>query len=56
MNRISIDKSARNTILTIKDAERADGGKITLTLTNSVGSTSGNADIVVLGKLCEHFY
>lgn len=48
--RISIDKSAKNTILTIKDAERGDCGKVTLTLSNSVGSCSANADIVVLGN------
>ncbi|GBN65977.1 Twitchin, partial [Araneus ventricosus] len=48
--KISIDKSARNTTITIKDAERADGGKITLTLTNTVGSTSATADVVVLDK------
>ncbi|CAG2161698.1 unnamed protein product [Oppiella nova] len=49
-SRISIENTPKTTLLIIKQAVRGDSGKITLTLTNSSGSVSSTADVVVLDK------
>ncbi|CAG2106083.1 unnamed protein product, partial [Medioppia subpectinata] len=49
-SRVSIENSPKNTLLIIKQAVRGDSGKFTLTLTNSSGTCSACADVVVLDK------
>jgi predicted phage tail protein len=49
-SRISIENTAKSTLLVIKQAVRGDSGKFRLTLTNSSGSVSAEADVVVLDK------
>jgi hypothetical protein len=45
-----VDKYERNTVLTVRKAERSDTGKYKLMLRNSSGTKSTSADGVVLGK------
>ena len=49
-SRITIENTAKSTILIIRQAVRGDSGKFRLTLTNSSGTCSGTADVVVLDK------
>ena len=48
--RITIDKYERNTVITIRKAERSDMGQYRLVLTNSAGSCEMSADGIVLGR------
>lgn len=48
--RISIESNEKNTLIIIKQAVRSDSGKIQLTLSNSSGTISSVADIIVLDK------
>ncbi|XP_074598807.1 projectin protein bent isoform X2 [Brevipalpus obovatus] len=49
-SKLSIDNTAKTTLLQNKNAVRADSGKYKLTLTNSSGTCSAEADVVVLDK------
>ncbi|OTF71667.1 hypothetical protein BLA29_008709, partial [Euroglyphus maynei] len=49
-SRVSIENTDKTTLLIIKQAVRADSGKFRLTLTNSSGTCSSTADVVVLDK------
>jgi capsule polysaccharide export protein KpsE/RkpR len=50
VNRISVDKYERNSVLTVRKAVRADSGKYKIILKNSSGTCEGVADVVVLGE------
>ena len=50
MNRVSVDKYERNSVLTVRKAARADSGKYKIILQNSSGTCEGVADVVVLGE------
>lgn len=49
-NRITIEKTKGNTILTIKDCVRTDSGKYKLILTNGSGKIESAAEVIVLDK------
>lgn len=49
-SRVTIENTPKSTIITIKQAVRGDSGNMRLTLTNSSGTVSGSADVVVLDK------
>ena len=49
-SRVSIENTDKTTLLIIKQAVRADSGKFRLTLTNSSGTCTSTADVVVLDK------
>lgn len=49
-SKLSIDNTQKTTLLQNKNAVRADSGKYKLTLTNSSGTCSAEADVVVLDK------
>lgn len=49
-SRISIENTDKSTLIIIKQAVRADSGQMTLTLTNSSGTISSTADVIVLDK------
>ena len=48
--KVSIDSNDKNSVIVVKNAVRADSGKMTLTLTNSSGTVSSTADVIVLDK------
>lgn len=48
--KISIESTDKNTMIAVKSTVRADSGKYRLTLTNSSGSVTSEADVVVLDK------
>lgn len=48
--RISVENTDRSTLIIIKQAVRADSGQMTLTLSNSSGTISSTADVIVLDK------
>jgi|LakMenEpi03Aug12_release.lakeMendotaPanAssembly.Ray.scaffolds.fasta_scaffold536807_1 hypothetical protein len=50
INRISVDKYERNSVITVRKAARADSGKYKIILKNSSGTCEGVADVVVLGE------
>lgn len=49
-SRITVENTEKTTLLVIKQAVRADSGKYRLTLVNSSGSVTSQADVVVLDK------
>lgn len=48
--RITIEASSKDTTLLVKNVERGDSGKYTLSLSNTSGSISSWGDVIVLGK------
>ncbi|UYV79450.1 unc-22 [Cordylochernes scorpioides] len=48
--RITIEKAAKSSQLTVRECTRVDHGKYTITLTNSSGSVKASGDVVVLDK------
>lgn len=48
--RITIDKSERNSIITVRKAVRGDSGKYRVVLTNSSGTCDSIADVIVLDR------
>ncbi len=50
VDRVSVDKYERNSVLTVRKAVRADSGKYKIVLKNSSGTCEGVADVVVLGE------
>ena len=48
--KISIESTIKNTLFAVKSTVRADSGKYRLTLTNSSGTVTSEADVVVLDK------
>lgn len=49
-SRVSIEVKDKNSVIIIKQAVRADSGKMRLTLSNSSGTIESEADVVVLDK------
>lgn len=49
-DRITIEKSDKNTVITIRKTTRADSGKYRLVLTNSSGTCDSVADVIVLDR------
>jgi|688.fasta_scaffold1255426_1 putative exporter of polyketide antibiotics len=50
VDRVSVDKYERNSVLTVRKAVRADSGIYKIVLKNSSGTCEGVADVVVLGE------